>query len=183
MVVPFTYNLLKRHPALMVMIHRTEVEGQNGLSDCIRSTFLLGCSFFYHPQILFYLLSRILYGHKHWIALFGNFFLIRIIITRQSLPCAKFSQRPLQNLVIQWRTFWITHIVRYVIIISFWWYGCWWYSYLLQLFETEIERKVKREPALAVGSRIKMFPDPQDGEELTEKRSEIDVVGELWTFG
>jgi U3 small nucleolar RNA-associated protein 19 len=57
---------------------------------------------------------------------------------------------------------------------------------LLQLFETEINRKVKREPALAVESRTKMFPDPQDQEELTEKRSEIDstdIVGELWTFG
>ena len=32
MVVPFTYNLLKRHPALMVMIHRIEVEELNGLS-------------------------------------------------------------------------------------------------------------------------------------------------------
>lgn len=56
----------------------------------------------------------------------------------------------------------------------------------MQLFETEINRKVKREPALAVESRTKMFPDPQDGEELMEKRSEIDstdIVGELWTFG
>ena len=57
---------------------------------------------------------------------------------------------------------------------------------LLQLFETEINRKVKREPALAVESKIKMFPDPQEGEEFMEKRSEIDstdIVGELWTFG
>ncbi|KAF8809129.1 CBF-domain-containing protein, partial [Phlegmacium glaucopus] len=29
MVVPFTYNLLKRHPALMVMIHRAEVDELN----------------------------------------------------------------------------------------------------------------------------------------------------------
>ena len=59
-------------------------------------------------------------------------------------------------------------------------------AYLLKLFETEINRKVKREPALAVESRTKMFPDPQDQGELMEERSEIDstdVVGELWTFG
>ena len=59
-------------------------------------------------------------------------------------------------------------------------------AYLLQLFETEINRKVKREPALAVDSKTKMFPDPQDQEELMEKGSEInstDIVGELWTFG
>ena len=58
-------------------------------------------------------------------------------------------------------------------------------TYLLQLFETEINRKVKREPALAVESRTKIFPDTQD-QDLMEKRSEIhstDIVGELWTFG
>ena len=58
-------------------------------------------------------------------------------------------------------------------------------AYLLQLFETEINRKIKREPALAVESRTKMFPDPQDQEELMGKRSEIDstdIVGKLWTF-
>jgi U3 small nucleolar RNA-associated protein 19 len=53
----------------------------------------------------------------------------------------------------------------------------------LQLFETEINRKVKREPALAVESRTKMFPDPKDQEEFMEERSEIDIVGELWAFG
>jgi len=54
------------------------------------------------------------------------------------------------------------------------------------LFETEINRKVKREPALAVESKTKMFPDTQVQEELMEKRFEIDstdIVGELWTFG
>jgi hypothetical protein len=59
-------------------------------------------------------------------------------------------------------------------------------AHLLQLFETEINRKVKREPALEVESRKKMFPDPQDQEEVMEKRSEIDstdVVGDLWNFG
>ena len=62
----------------------------------------------------------------------------------------------------------------------------WYDAYLLQLFETEINRKVKREPALAVESKTMMFPDPQDGEEVMEERSETDsndIVGELWTFG
>lgn len=59
-------------------------------------------------------------------------------------------------------------------------------AYLLQLFETEINRKVKREPALAVESRTKMFPDFKDQDELTEEESKIgstDIVGEFWTFG
>jgi U3 small nucleolar RNA-associated protein 19 len=58
---------------------------------------------------------------------------------------------------------------------------------LLQLFETEINRKVKREPALAVESRrTKMFPNSQEQEEVMEKKSEIDandIVGDLWNFG
>ena len=57
---------------------------------------------------------------------------------------------------------------------------------LLQLFETEINRKIKREPALAVESRTKMFPNSQEQEEVMEKRSGIDlkdIVGDLWNFG
>ena len=136
------------------------------------------CSIYYHLQIPFYLLSRILYGHKHWIALFGNFFLIRRITTRQSLPCARFSQKPLQNLVIQWKIFWITHIIRYLLVVSFWFDVDVDDTYLLQLFETEINRKVKREPALAVESRTKMFPDPKEFE-----IGSTDIVGDFWTFG
>lgn len=29
MIIPFTYNVLKRHPALMTMIHRTDVIDSN----------------------------------------------------------------------------------------------------------------------------------------------------------
>lgn len=56
--------------------------------------------------------------------------------------------------------------------------------YLLQLFATEINRKVKQEPALAVQSKIKIFPDRQD-QELMKKREvdSNDIVGEFWTFG
>jgi U3 small nucleolar RNA-associated protein 19 len=31
MVIPFTYNILKAHPALMVMIHSADVDDSNGL--------------------------------------------------------------------------------------------------------------------------------------------------------
>jgi len=51
-----------------------------------------------------------------------------------------------------------------------------------KLFETEISRKVKREPALAMES-MKMFPDPQDQELRSEIVDSRDIVGELWTFG
>lgn len=37
MIIPFTYNILKRHPALMVMIHSTgEDDGDfNGNATCL----------------------------------------------------------------------------------------------------------------------------------------------------
>ena len=53
------------------------------------------------------------------------------------------------------------------------------------MFETEIGRKVKREPALAVESRIKMFSDLSDREVVLEEGSGVDtsdVVDELWAF-
>jgi U3 small nucleolar RNA-associated protein 19 len=45
MVIPFTYNILKRHPALMVMIHRVPAE-----DDDVSST---GTSHFLYPLIDF----------------------------------------------------------------------------------------------------------------------------------
>jgi U3 small nucleolar RNA-associated protein 19 len=45
MVIPFTYNILKRHPALMVMIHRTEeeVDGKDN-TYLSRATMSLTCA-------------------------------------------------------------------------------------------------------------------------------------------
>ena len=45
MVIPFTYNILKRHPTLMVMIHRVPAE-----DDDVSST---GTSHFLYPLIDF----------------------------------------------------------------------------------------------------------------------------------
>lgn len=35
MALPFIYNILKRHPALMVMIHRTDADGEENGVWCI----------------------------------------------------------------------------------------------------------------------------------------------------
>ena len=60
---------------------------------------------------------------------------------------------------------------------------------MIQLFETEINSKVKREPALVVGSRSKVFSDGEvkevvAGEEegLLVGATRWDFVGELWAF-
>jgi len=63
------------------------------------------------------------------------------------------------------------------------------YSCPIQLFETEINRKIKREPALAVGPTSKVFPDGKIQElavgvegSLAES-TQRDFVGEFWAFG
>ncbi|KAG6881704.1 hypothetical protein C0992_000385, partial [Termitomyces sp. T32_za158] len=56
------------------------------------------------------------------------------------------------------------------------------------LFETEVNRKIKKDPALSLemGQEKKMFPvTPEDTIETEgedEVRIEADVVGELWSF-
>jgi len=59
-----------------------------------------------------------------------------------------------------------------------------------QLFETEINRKIKREPALAVGPRSKVFPDGEapaviaveEEGSLVGGVTQQDFVRELWAF-
>jgi hypothetical protein len=48
-----------------------------------------------------------------------------------------------------------------------------------QLIETELHRKIKREPALGIESGVKFFPE---GNELEDVGPRTDVVGELWSF-
>jgi hypothetical protein len=48
MVIPFTYNILKRHPALMVMIHRVDDETEeSGRLPSFPSQVLLRLNFFF----------------------------------------------------------------------------------------------------------------------------------------
>jgi hypothetical protein len=42
-----------------------------------------------------------------------------------------------------------------------------------QLIETELNRKIKREPALGIESGVKVFP---------QGSGVNDIVGELWAF-
>jgi U3 small nucleolar RNA-associated protein 19 len=56
-----------------------------------------------------------------------------------------------------------------------------------QLFETEVIRKIKREPALGMESSLKVFPEEkaQNTEEdsmAIDTTAQRDVVAELWTF-
>jgi len=131
-------------------------------------------------------MRKILCRHERWIARYGNYFLIVRIIMLLYLPCARSSPRRLRSRDIQWKISWIIRIIRYVSSSSRTRYfkcSC----FLKQLFETEINRKIKREPALAVGPRSKVFPDGEVPAVITEEEegslvTQQDFVGELWAF-
>jgi len=104
MVIPFTYNILKRHPALMVMIHRIDVETENGKLR-FSLTCLLGLQkflFFLTPS---WMMRKILCRHELWI--------VRIIMLLY-LRCARSSPGRLRNRDMQWKISWTIHIIRYV---------------------------------------------------------------------
>lgn len=59
---------------------------------------------------------------------------------------------------------------------------------LRQLFETEITRKIKREPALAVEPNMKVFAAGTDGNaeepdgDVVMGSGQRDFINELWVF-
>ncbi|KAF9568669.1 CBF-domain-containing protein, partial [Agrocybe pediades] len=141
MVIPFTYNLLKRHPALMVMIHRDDLDDENDpfLPDEPNpmQTHALDSS-------LWELLSHA--SHYH---------------APVSTMCKIFSEaftKP--NYALE---DFLDHTYN-------------------TLFETEINRKIKREPALAVESDVKVFQVEAPSQDLTATSSQTDFINELWVF-
>jgi len=90
---------------------------------------------------------------------------------------------------MRWKISWIIRIIRYVPSSSSWARYFKYSLFFQQLFETEINRKIKREPALAVGPRSKVFPDGKVQEVVAGEEegslagiTQRDFVGELWAF-
>jgi len=52
---------------------------------------------------------------------------------------------------------------------------------ILQLIDTEVKRKIKKEPALAMELRKDLFPE-SDAPEADAGASGRDAVSELWVF-
>jgi U3 small nucleolar RNA-associated protein 19 len=52
---------------------------------------------------------------------------------------------------------------------------------ILQLIDTEVKRKIKKEPALAMELRKDLFPE-SDAPEMDAGVSGRDAVSELWVF-
>ncbi|KAF9269188.1 CBF-domain-containing protein [Marasmius fiardii PR-910] len=133
MILPFTYNMLKRHPALMPMIHRDGEPGDEPFNASEKNPFITNAiesslweiqthRSHYHPSVS--TLAKI----------FSEAF------TKQKYGMEDFLDHTYST-----------------------------------LFETEVNRKIKKEPALAID---------QDVEERVPAGlfGEVGVVGELWTF-
>ncbi|KAF9528714.1 CBF/Mak21 family-domain-containing protein [Crepidotus variabilis] len=143
MVIPFTYNILKHHPALMPMIHRPEMDDLSGdpfLADekDPMKTLALESS-------LWELLSHSSHYHAP-------------VSTLSKVFSEAFTKNPYSM------EDFLDHT----------------YSTLI---ETELNRKIKREPPLALVKTAKVFPIKPSIDENVSEGSQVDVVEELWAFG
>ncbi|KAF9455526.1 CBF/Mak21 family-domain-containing protein [Collybia nuda] len=148
MIVPFTYNALKRHPALMAMIHRTDVEDPSSDPFLPEATNPLLTQA--HLSSLWELMSHKTHYHS------GVSTLLKIFSEAFTKPSYAMED-------------FLDHT-----------YGT--------LFDTEANRKIKKEPPLAVEMRKpgSLFPVAPESTEKSDAREEStednDVVSELWTF-
>ncbi|RXW24236.1 hypothetical protein EST38_g1601 [Candolleomyces aberdarensis] len=149
MIIPFTYNILKKHPALMVMIHR---DGDSGFED----PFLPDEP---NPLSTNALESTLweLYSHRnHYHA-------------TVSVLCKVFSEAFTKP----------GYAMEDFLDHSY-----------ATLFDTDVDRKIRKEPALAMeveglggNTKIDLFPSerPETDEDLVASGTK-DVVKELWVF-
>ncbi|KAF8222502.1 CBF-domain-containing protein [Tricholoma matsutake] len=150
MVIPFTYNILKRHPALMTMIHRTDIDDPSNPYLPMEPNPLLAQA---HLSSLWELNSHRAHYHSSVSTLAKIF---SDAFTKPSYAMEDFLDHT---------------------------YGT--------LFDTEANRKIKKEPALAmdIGTQQDLFPIAVSREVDVEDREDeavrvaVDVVSELWTFG
>ncbi|KAG6845195.1 hypothetical protein H0H87_012522 [Tephrocybe sp. NHM501043] len=147
MLVPFTYNILKRHPALMGMIHRTDSEDLS--HDPFNSDEVDPLHTQAHLSSLWELVSH----RSHYHASVAT--LVKIFSEAFTKPSYALED-------------FLDHT-----------YGT--------LFDTEANRKIKKEPALAIETGQGKNPFPVDVGDKTEAeeavvRDEGDIVNELWVF-
>ncbi|KAF5310935.1 hypothetical protein D9619_008257 [Psilocybe cf. subviscida] len=155
MVIPFTYNILKNHPALMVMIHRADAVDDDSADPFLNNepnpnqTHALESS-------LWELLSHTSHYHapvSTMCKIFSEAF------TKPQYAMEDFLDHTYNTLI-----------------------------------ETEVTRKIKREPALGLETAVRVFPetlkrtlpeteqeDDQEVAMLADSAS-VDVVGQFWSF-
>ncbi|EKM82438.1 hypothetical protein AGABI1DRAFT_68058 [Agaricus bisporus var. burnettii JB137-S8] len=151
MIIPFTYNILKKHPALMVMIHNNNVEDE--YTDPYLPAELNPTQTLALESSLWELVSH----RSHYHATVST--LCKIFeepFTKPSYPLEDFLDHTYAT-----------------------------------LFDTEANRKIKREPALAMDMPKGFIPFPstktpsiEEGgdEQEVELQQNLDIVGRLWSF-
>ncbi|KAG6813337.1 hypothetical protein H0H92_011885 [Tricholoma furcatifolium] len=146
MAVPFTYNILKRHPALMAMIHRSDSD------DPSNDPFLSDEADPLHTQAHLSSLWELMSHQSHYHASVST--LVKIFSEAFTKPSYAMED-------------FLDHT-----------YGT--------LFDTEANRKIKKEPPLAIdmGRNKKLFTvslaDAAQNEDVVQSNG--DVINELWTF-
>ncbi|KAG1756402.1 CBF/Mak21 family-domain-containing protein [Suillus paluster] len=143
MIIPFTYNILKRHPALMVMIHRTEDNTGTDTDPFIAEE--------PNPNSTNALDSSLWELHSH-IHHYDSAVSTMARIFAEAFTKPGYSMEDF-----------LDHT-----------YGT--------LIETEVRRKIKKEPALAMTLRKDLFP-MSDVVNADDSVSGRDVVSEFWVFG
>ncbi|KAG8745367.1 hypothetical protein FRC10_008226 [Ceratobasidium sp. 414] len=139
MIIPFVYNILKRHPALMVMIHRPEEELGGTELDPFDDTELSPLRTNAIDSSLWELVSH----RDHYLSSVST--LAKIFSEAFTKPAYALED-------------FLDHT----------------YTTLL---ETEVKRKLKKDPAMALEAPINLFPTSvSDGVQTG------DVVSELWFF-
>ncbi|KAG1762500.1 CBF/Mak21 family-domain-containing protein [Suillus occidentalis] len=140
MVIPFTYNILKRHPALMVMIHKN--------SDTETDPFITDEP---NPNSTNALDSSLWELHSH-IHHYDSAVSTMARIFSEAFTKPGYSMEDF-----------LDHT-----------YGT--------LIETEVRRKIKKDPALAMELSKDIFP-MADAANTDDSSTAKDAVGELWVFG
>ena len=105
MVIPFTYNILKRHPALMYMINRVDDVEESGGFRTSFPTWGLNITRF---QTLSIRKRRTRCSRMPWTLHFGSWC---HTLTTTTIPCQRwprFSGKRLENQTLLWRTSWTT---------------------------------------------------------------------------
>ncbi|KAG5636845.1 hypothetical protein H0H81_006638 [Sphagnurus paluster] len=168
MVIPFTYNTLKRHPALMAIIHRTDVD------DPSSDPYLADEADPLHTHAQHSSLWELLSHRAHYHS--GVSTLVKIFSEAFTKPAYAMED-------------FLDHTYG---TVRSWFLACTLFRIYadevagMQLFDTEANRRIKKEPALAIdfGKERELFPIVQEvpGEQDEQMRGQGDVVSELWVF-
>ncbi|KAG8928099.1 hypothetical protein FRC02_007367 [Tulasnella sp. 418] len=143
MIIPFVYNILKRHPSLMVMIHQPRIDQYTDPFDPKEPSPLL-------TNAIASSLWELQAQTEHYLASVST--LAKIFSEAFTKPSYSMED-------------FLDHT----------------YS---TLFETEVKRKIRNDPAMAIEFKKEtLFPPRSEGEDVeNEAQLTGDVVAQLWCF-